>query len=132
MKLWSAPISHIAIENPVGYINSHLKYSCEQKQIIHPYYFGDRDIKRTCLWLKNLPPLEYRLERNLFGERTATDKPEPKGYYRNGPKKGKAIYFSDSFGFTEYRAKLRSKTFPGIAKAMAHQWGEYLLTKEVM
>jgi len=129
LKLWDCGIPHIAIENPQGYINSHLQHIPEQKQRIHPYYFGDPEMKRTYLWLRGLPPLTYRLEKNLFGDRTATDKPEPKGYHKNGRQKGKPIYFTESHGFTPERAKVRSKTFPGIAAAMAEQWGEFLFKK---
>lgn len=123
--LWSADIPHIAIENPVGYVNRYLKKS----QIIQPYYFGDAVQKRTCLWLKGLPNLIYSQDDNFFGKKTAVDKPKPLAYYKKGPNKGKAIYFSDYFGFSKDRARLRSKTFPGIARAMADQWGEFLRGK---
>lgn len=53
--LYEYPIPFIAIENPVGYLNTHWK---KPSQIVHPYYFGDPWTKRTCLWLKNLPLLQ--------------------------------------------------------------------------
>ena len=74
MKMYDAPIKHICVENPRGIMS---KIFREPDMVIHPYYFGEREMKRTNLWLKNLPVLEYRLEDNLFGIKTATDKPEP-------------------------------------------------------
>ncbi len=118
--LADAPIPRIAIENPLG-------YACQAyrspDQTIHPYYFGERVQKRTCLWLKNLPPLLYRLEDNLFGSRTATDKPEPM-YFCNGPKsKGKAIHWVEGIRGVKNRSHERSRFFPSVAEAMAEQWG---------
>jgi len=110
MRLIDAPIEKIAIENPVGYMNSHYR---KPDQTIHPYQFGDPESKRTCLWLKNLPKLKH------------TDVVEPKiyAYYKKGPKKGKPIYWCDYKMFGEDRWKIRSTTFQGIANAMADQWG---------
>lgn len=105
MQFVNAPCEHIAIENPVGYMNS-----CYRKpdQIIHPYMFGDPYMKRTCLWLKNLPLLEptYYLP-----------KPEPKYIQSNGKNRNWVETVSGSD-----RQKIRSKTFPGIAAAMAYQF----------
>lgn len=95
MQLVSAPIPHIAIENPKGYPR---KWYREPDQIIHPYQFGDPVTKATCLWLKDLPPLMYSL---------TCDDP-----FVNWSKKGKH----------GHNGKSRSRTFPGIAAAMAHQW----------
>ena len=115
-KLWLAPIEKICLENPKGCASATIaKYSQE----IQPHYFGDSDVKTTWLWLKNLPKLVHVEEVNLFDNVTHVPKPEPYAYNKNG----KAIYFSDYFGPSEDRPKLRSKTFPGIAKAMAEQWG---------
>jgi len=118
MMLWHSGIKHICIENPVGYVNSHFR---KPDQITHPWYFGDNHMKKTCLWLKNLPPLKYDL----------SDKTEPEPLYQhqNGVKKGQNVHYTESLGFSKDRANLRSRTFPGIAKAMAQQWGAYL--KEV-
>ena len=104
-KLWNAPINKICLENPVGYLNTHF---LKPTQIIQPYWFGDKESKRTCLWLKNLPPLKP----------TNIVKPTVYGYKKNG----------DPLYFTEYKTgnKTRSKTFPGIAEAMAEQWGKIL------
>lgn len=117
----NADCDRIAIENPVGHMNTHWR---KPDQIIHPYFFAQSENdadnyvqKRTCLWLKGLPTLE-RFS-NL-------PKPEPK-YICQGEKcKGKAIGWCEGIkgtsGGQEGRAKARSKTFPGIAKAMAEQW----------
>lgn len=117
MAMINANIKHIAVENPVGYPNTVFR---KPDQIIHPYYFGDSYKKRTCLWLKNLPKLIWSKEKNLFED--VTTAPEPKPIYVN--KNGKAIHFTDAMGGgnQKARAKTRSKTFPGIAKAMANQW----------
>lgn len=116
MALMQSPIPKICLENPLGWANSHYR---KPDQIINPWYFGDVAKKRTCLWLKNLPLLEYDL----------SDKTEPKPihYFKNGPKKGKAIHFTESLGRNPDRARIRSKTFPGIAKAMTNAWGPLLM-----
>ena len=77
------------------------------------------------MWLKGLPKLKYQLESDLFDKRTASDTPKPLYIRQKGKTKGKKIYFTEAnFGNT----KLRSKTFPGIAKAMAEQWGAFCRT----
>lgn len=100
MQLLNAPIDKICIENPIPTKVIGLpKYN----QIIQPYYFGDMVQKKTCLWLKNLPQLTY-----------ANPPPKPQStkiagnWFNKGGKD---------------RQKNRAKTFPGIAKAMAEQWG---------
>jgi len=110
MLLINADISEIALENPVGWINSHYRKS---DQIIHPYFFGDFESKRTCLWLKNLPLLVS----------TKIVSPKIYGYYKKGKKKGKPIYWCDYLQCSKDRGRIRSKTFIGMAKAMAIQWG---------
>jgi len=67
MKIVSAPIERIAVENPVGIMSSHYR---KPDQIIQPYYFGDEFQKTTCLWLKNLTPLFHAKEPDLFNEDT--------------------------------------------------------------
>ena len=119
IKIYNSNIKYIAIENPRGSIMKAIKPT----QYIHPYYFGDNHKKLTCLWLKNLPSLIYAKNDNLFINKTATE--EPKSNYID--RSGKKRYFTDSFWPSKDRGKLRSKTFPGIAKAMAEQWGEYIL-----
>ena len=105
MKFVNAPCEHIAIENPVGYMNS-----CYRKpdQIIHPYMFGDPFMKRTCLWLKNLPCLEPT---------EIIERPAPEYIQSNGKKR----YWVETVSSSD-RQKIRSKTFPGIAAAMAYQF----------
>lgn len=115
MMFANADCDKIAIENPVGYMNTHYR---KADQIIHPYYFGDPFQKRTCLWLKGLPKLDY--------SETIIEKPEPLYICKGEKCNGKAIGWAEGIavgkGGQEERAKARSKTFPGIAKAMAEQW----------
>lgn len=91
------------------------KYNLPLKptQHIQPYEYGDKARKKTCLWLKGLPELKP----------TKIVEPELEYYTK---KDGRITSFSKGFssGFKSVeRAKVRSKTFPGIAKAMAEQWG---------
>ena len=113
--LWEAPIDHIAIENPAGIVHAIIS---PYTQIIHPYYFGDPEMKRTYLWLKNLPALIHSPEHTLFSCKTHIPKPKP---IRIQPS-GKPVNFCESHGTKSTRAALRSKTFPGIANAMVNQW----------
>ena len=116
LALYNAPIKHVAIENPVGYPNTVFR---KPDQIIHPYYFGDSVQKRTCLWTRNLPRLKY--------EHTIVAKPEPM-YICQGEKcKGKKIYWCEGIRGEGNRATARSRTFAGIANAMADQWGAYIM-----
>jgi len=108
MMFVNHPCKRIAIENPVGYMNTVYR---KPDQIIQPYYFGDDEIKTTCLWLKGLPTLQHENPRLLI-------KPTPKRISPNGKK----IHFTE--GVNINRASVRSKTFPGIARAMATQWGD--------
>lgn len=118
-QLWNASIEKICIENPMGCASPTIaKYS----QIIQPYYFGDIESKRTCLWLKNLPLLKHSVDNNLFENKTHA-KPKIYAYYKTGKKKGQPIYGNSYLKFSEDRGKIRSKTFQGIANAMANQWG---------
>lgn len=118
MQMINAPIKRIAVENPKGIMNSGYR---KPDQIIQPFYFGDPHRKMTCLWLKGLPKLKWTKQNNLFETQTAVE--EEIKYFR---KDGKPIHWVDSFAPTQERQKLRSKTFPSIAKAMGSQWGEYL------
>lgn len=112
--LYNSNIKHIAIENPVGLLSSRWR---KPDQIVQPYMFGDEATKTTCLWLKNLPLL---LPTNIVGkgERTvfASGKSHPK-WYADALKNAKT---------KEERQTLRSKTFDGIAKAIAEQWGSVI------
>lgn len=120
MELWNAPIKHIALENPLGEPVAKLKPT----QKIHPYYFGAQARKRTLLWLKNLPPLLHSPNDTLFYPKTWCDKGElikcPDGKIR-------AKWYSDAFQLPPAeREKVRSRTFPEIAEAMATQWTKYI------
>ena len=115
-RLWEAPIKKICLENPKGCASPTIaKYSQE----IQPYYFGDQQLKTTWLWLKNLPPLHHNDSDTLFDSRTHTDKPSAIKIEGSGKKR----YFTESEGGGKDRAKNRAKFWPGIAKAMAEQWG---------
>ena len=109
MAFANADCDKIAIENPVGVMSTAYR---KPNQIIHPYMFGDPERKGTCLWLKGLPEL------------MPTDMVEPNIIaYKNG-KGTDSPWHMNTMGLPkEERAKQRSKTFPGIAKAMAEQWG---------
>lgn len=114
MLFANADCEKIAIENPVGYANRKFR---KPNQIIHPYYFGDNAKKRTCLWLKGLPNL---VPTNMLPE------PEPEYICQGELSKGKKIGWCEGIkgttGGQKGRAMARSKTFPGIAKAIAEQW----------
>ena len=110
MKIVNIKCDKIAIENPVGVMST--RY-CKPTQIIQPYMFGEPYEKRTCLWLKGLPPLVP----------TLIVKPEPRVVYSSGASMP-AWYNKIPKGVD--RSTYRSKTFPGIAKAMAEQWGSVL------
>jgi hypothetical protein len=117
VKLYNAPIRQVAIENPVGLANTRWR---KPNQIIHPYYFGDSEMKETCLWLRGLPRLN-----GLHHIDKVRDKPLPTpGKSRIGSDgKMKNQYFCGRMDNKSNAAKLKSKTFPGIARAMAEQWG---------
>ena len=119
MKLVNAPIDKIAIENPIGIMS---KIYRKPDQIIQPYYFGDEIQKTTCLWLKNLPKLYHNKEPNLFDtEVTHVGKGDFFEWTsKAGKKKRQAMWYYKSWG--NGAGKKRSKTFYGIAKAMAQQW----------
>lgn len=115
LKLAKAPIKRIAVENPVSIISTRWR---KPNQIVQPYMFGDEATKTTCLWLKNLPKLVTKAEVGK-GERIIFKswKSQPK-WYSDALVKAKT---------PQERRTLRSKTFPGIAKAMATQWGSIKL-----
>lgn len=120
-KILNADCEKIAVENPVNIIGTdyikewfpQFQYLPNCTQYIQPFEYGDKARKKTCLWLKGLPNLQP----------TKIVEPELVTYTR---KDGRKTTFSADFssGFKqEERAKARSKTYPGIAKAMAEQWG---------
>jgi len=96
IKLINAPVEKIAVENPIGIMSTIYR---KPDQIIQPWQFGHGETKATCLWLKNLPLLEP--ENIVKGREQIIWKMSP------GPE----------------RAKDRSRTYQGIANAMANQWG---------
>lgn len=109
--LKNSNIKHIAIENPIPH-----KYAVEiigskYDQLIQPYQFGHTESKATCLWLKDLPKLKETNNVKEIWKKLPKSEGQRLHYLPPGPE----------------RAKLRSKTFTGIAKAMAEQWGEYIL-----
>lgn len=120
LSIWNAPCNKIAVENPIGWLNTNWS---KPTQIIQPYFFGDPELKTTCLWLKGLPPLEYKVDDDLFGGKTSVPRPTPNGFCirKTGKNAGKKYNYYWRQGKS---AKRRSKTFPGIAKAMAEQWGQ--------
>ena len=123
MLLANAKIKRIAIENPVGIMSNRWR---KPDQKIQPYQFGDPYSKGTCLWLKNLWALHPSKETKDHGEKV---------FFKSG--KSQPKWYSEALKAKtpEERRTLRSKTFPGIARAMAEQWSiqialeENLLTK---
>lgn len=104
-----ADCDRVAIENPVGCMSTYFR---KPDQIINPYEFGDPFEKKTCLWTKGLPELKP----------TNIVKPPPRKTFDSGV--SMPAWYAEAWHLPkEERAKLRSKTFPGIAKAMAEQWG---------
>lgn len=119
MDVVNVPIKHIAVENPIGIMSG--KYR-KPNQIIQPWMFGDKAQKSTCLWLKNLPKLQATniVEKGEFFEfisKKGEKKRMPMWYY-------KALQDAKT---PEQRRTLRSKTFNGIAVAMATQWTDFIL-----
>ena len=134
MAMINAPIKYIAVENPIGVMSGLYR---KPDQIIHPYYFGDTYSKSTCLWLKNLPKLYHNDKPNLFDKNvTHTSKGEFHEWVdsKTGKTKKQALWHYEAFKKNmtkDERSKIRSKTFPGIANAMANQWGNFLKEKIV-
>ena len=127
LKIAKANIKHIAIENPIGIMS---KNYMPPSQVIQPYYFGDKAQKTTCLWLKNLPKLYHNSTPNLFDDIiTHTDKGEFLEWIdkKTGKLKKQPLWYAQARSLkSEERSKVRSKTFPGIADAMAKQWSDYI------
>lgn len=115
MQIYNTDCDKICIENPIpSKVYELLPYT----QIIQPYEYGHPYTKKTCLWLKNLPKLE------------PTNIVEPIGTFcPSGSYSGKHNEKHKGI-FTKDRAKNRSKTFEGIAQAMAEQWSEYIMESE--
>lgn len=130
LQITKANIKHIAIENPIGIMSKNYR---KPDQIIHPYYFGEPFTKSTCLWLKNLPKLYHNSAPNLFDNVvTHTEKGEFFEWVckKTGKKKKQGMWYYEAAKLNHkngLRSKVRSKTFSGIADAMANQWGNYLI-----
>jgi len=122
IRLWQIACeksNKVYMENPIGAMNGDVRLP--KPQIIQPYYFGDEFQKTTCLWLYGLSKLIHSPEQNLFFEKTHVDKGEMVQF-----KSGRIMpkWFADTPSTkSESNRAIRSKTFPGIAKAMAEQWG---------
>jgi hypothetical protein len=108
LSLAYADCDKVAIENPIGCMSTLYR---KPDQIVHPCYFGDPERKATCLWLKGLPKL------------SPTNMVEPEIIkYKNGKGTDNRWHMETKGLPRAERSKARSKTFPGIAKAMAEQW----------
>lgn len=106
--LLNAPVPKIALENPISIISSRIR---KPDQIITPYQFGHSASKKTCLWLKGLPPLQPTqfVEPRIVDGKPRWDNQTDSGQNKLPPSKD--------------RWKIRSETYQGIAEAMANQWG---------
>ena len=111
-SLLDAPVKYIALENPVGVISSRIR---KPDQIVQPWMFGHSESKKTCLWLKNLPPLSPT---NVLAL------PEG-GRWQNQTPTGQ-----NNIGPSADRWKMRSRTYTGIADAMAEQWTSFIQASE--
>jgi hypothetical protein len=107
--LMDAPIDKIAIENPISMISSEIR---KPEQIIQPWQFGHQLAKATCLWLKNLPKLQ------------PTNVVEPEYVTSGTGRRWSKWFWETSLIPYKERGKARSKTFEGIAKAIAEQWAK--------
>jgi hypothetical protein len=108
MAFATADCPRVAIENPIGVMSTLYR---KPDQVIQPYQFGHAETKATCLWLRGLPRLRPTL--NVYEEMMRLPIAERARIHYMPP--------------TDDRAALRSKTYTGIARAMAEQWGRYLL-----
>ena len=111
LALLEAPIPHIGIENPVGIVSTTMR---PPDQYIQPYNFGEDASKKTGLWLKNLPRLQP-----TKGIKPRWVKGLPR--WANQTDKG-----DNAIGPNKSRSAMRSQTYPGIAAAMADQWGAFV------
>jgi hypothetical protein len=107
LELWNAPIPRVAIENPIGKLNQLWRYP---DQTIEPFHFGDPYTKRTCLWLRGLPPLMASVVDPAHAPWVQANYVTRVGRIRRP--RGNARTARD-----------RSRSFVGIASAMADQWG---------
>jgi hypothetical protein len=114
MAGWNADCDIVIVENPIGYMSTYFR---KPDQIIHPFYFAEEDNdencerKATCIWFRGVEPLQYEVR---FLPRVIQ--------YKNGKGTDSPWHMETIKLPPAERAKARSKTFPGIAKAMAEQW----------
>jgi hypothetical protein len=111
--LMDAPIPRICIENPVSVISTRIR---KPDQIVQPWQFGDDASKKTCLWLKGLPPLRHT--KIIPGRVVLMPNGKQVQRWANQCDSGQ-----NNLGPSQDRWKERSKTYPGIARAMAKTWG---------
>ena len=115
MHFWNADCDNVVIENPIGHMSTYFR---KPDQIVHPYYFAEAEYdencerKSTCLWMRGVKPLTYDIK---YQPRVIQ--------YKNGKGTDSPWHIHTMSLLPDERAKARSKTFPGIAKAMAEQWG---------
>jgi hypothetical protein len=111
--LYNCKIPLVAVENPMGLLSTRWQ---KYDQVIQPWQFGDEATKTTCLWLKGLPHLTHT---NVVGKGERV-------FFKSG--KSHPKWYADALAKAktkQERQTLRSKTFPGIADAIATQWGMY-------
>lgn len=115
MYFWNADCDNVVIENPIGYMSTYFR---KPDQIVHPYYFAEAEDdencerKATCLWMRGVKPLTYNIK---YQPRVIQ--------YKNGKGTDSPWHMQTMSLPPDERAKARSKTFPGVAKAMVEQWG---------
>ena len=108
LRLWNCGIERVCIENPIG----HLSRAWQRPhQIVQPFFFGHPEWKSTCLWLKNIPPLRW------------THCVQPDSTRGGGKKPGRVSSRIHRLPPGPERQRERSRTYPGLADAMAEQWG---------
>lgn len=116
MAGWSADCERVVIENPIGYMSTYFR---KPDQIVHPYYFAEEqddencERKATCLWYRGVHPVEYTIR---FAPRVIT--------YKNGKGTDSPWHMNTMKLPQDERAKARSKTYPGVAKALAAMAGK--------
>ena len=113
LSIWNCKIKKVAIENPSGWLCTNFQ---KPSQRFHPWHFGAKEMKETCLWLRGLPVLQTD---PFIVANPHLYKPKPISSRLGKDGKMKNKYFVSKCK----TAKERSKTFPEVAKAMAEQWG---------
>lgn len=114
-RVMAVPAPRLCIENPVGLIGSRIRPA---SQWVQPYQFGDDASKRTGLWLRGLPRLKIDPAQRVPGRMVTRPDGRPVERWGNQTDSGQ-----NRLGPSPTRAKQRSQTYPGIARAMAEQWG---------